>query len=611
MTLISPVPPPPAATPQSYRSPNLVTKDALHTTTTRLHLCSNESSSCDEESSEDDDEIQDYLSPDYVERYEAVVVADDGDLRREALQRTDAARVCAAAADDDKRERVVKLRPREPVPTHRVAEVRYDAVTGHKMVNGYEVLGIIGHGAFSKVEFCRKQASEECFALKTMKKSALRRSKMGWGPRNNALASAQREIAIMKSLEHPNVVTLYEVIDDNRRDRIYLVLEYVDCGPILRRRRGKPWSYEAIDAATARACFRDALRGLEYLHCLRVIHYDIKPENILLRRDGVAKLCDFGVSRVFKGAEGATHCRRPARFLATTPAFTAPELCCCRSSCTSRDIDNDERAVDVWALGATLHTMVVGEPPFVGRTNIGTFEAIAAGDLTQVEVRLREEFRAGRLWGGNSGDSEHHPADEADDCDVRDSMIAADENDLAWLCQLLRAMLEAKPACRPHVRACMAANWTNGAGLKPLEPTTYHGAVVSAAEIEAAVTGVNGIAVAARIKTAMSRALARIRATRSKNATHMTVNKSSDPAPSEICSRAFCRRIAPKPRTKRVLEKVCAASSWCCFSGIIPRRTDDRTSVHALIPHSTACVIALTSPFRPSSLASDAPPYLP
>lgn len=562
--------------------------------TTYLQVCSNESSSCENESS-DDDEIQDYLSPDYVERYEAGV-ADDGELQLEAPQRTIAAHVGAAsyaAADDDYTiEKVVELRPREPVPTRRVAEMRYDAVTGRKMVNGYEVLGKIGQGAFSKVEFCRKRASGELFALKAMKKSTLRRSKMGWGPRNNALASVQREIAIMRSLEHPNVVTLHEVIDDSCRDRIYLVLEYVDCGPILRRRRSKPWSYDAIDAATARACFRDALRGLEYLHCLRVIHYDIKPENILLHHDGVAKLCDFGVSRVFRDAEGATRCRRPARFLATTPAFTAPELCCCRTLSKSRDIDSDERAVDVWALGATLHAMVVGEPPFVGRTNIATFDAIAAGDLKRVEARLREEFHAGRLWGGNSTDREHHPAGEGDNSVLRDNMIVADENEFAGLCQLLRAMLEAKPACRPNVRACMAAHWTNGAGLKPLEPTAYHGAVVAAAEVEAAVTGVNGIAVATRIKTAMRRALARVRAAPSH---HPTVNNSPDPpAPSETCPRVFSRRIVPRRQTQRVLETVSGVSFWL-FLELVLHRTDDLTSVCVLMPQSTAGVTASTS----------------
>ena len=76
-------------------------------------------------------------------------------------------------------------------------------------------------------------------------------------------------------------MTLYEVIDDPSHHTLYLVLEYCERGPLLKRGRDTP--YEPISEADNRRATRDVLRGLEYLHSLNVVHRDIKPENVAVR----------------------------------------------------------------------------------------------------------------------------------------------------------------------------------------------------------------------------------------------------------------------------------------------------------------------------------------
>ena len=558
---------------------------------------------------EAEDELQDFLSCDYVELY------DKGTRRHSyrSLPLEGSRRGSKLLEASPSSRNVVVLTPRKPVPTQFSATVRVDKLSGRRVINGYEILNLVGRGAFSTVELCRRRepqaeeqplsrplekkseasssfaaegdSGEELFALKTMRKSSLKRLKTGWGPNKNALISAKREIAIMKKLEHPNIVTLHEIIDDHQRDRMYLVLEYVDCGPILRPSLiGRVNNYEAIDESTARACFRDVLRGLEYLHFQNVVHYDVKPENILLRSDGVAKLCDFGVSKVFRRgptttttnkhtSDGATTVNAPRRFfadddddydvasppttptttlphstlpiplpppkrtpgviltttddekdddqlkesprpknltppymprrrlrrkrspppiagakefIATTPAFTAPELCSPRRSTFFVG-----GAVDVWGLAATLHAMLTGSPPFVADNDVATFDAIAMTDFDA-------------------------------------SLAISASAEPASLRILLDSMLVKDARRRMDVKQAMRADWTN-VDFEVLEPTQYEGVEpVTCEEIDSAVSGISKIAVATRIKTAMRRAINRTRERLSSSSIEKKQSSTSD-----------------------------------------------------------------------------------
>jgi len=124
---------------------------------------------------------------------------------------------------------------------------------------------------------------------------------------HTALEKVEEEIAIMKQLSHPNLVCLYEVIDDPDDDVMFMVMEYIPLGEVM------SWDLDKLtycrndhaqinghfDENHASHYFVDIMHGLAYLHIHHIAHRDLKPENILLDQAGHVKIADFGVSHLF------------------------------------------------------------------------------------------------------------------------------------------------------------------------------------------------------------------------------------------------------------------------------------------------------------------------
>ncbi|KAK4948967.1 serine/threonine-protein kinase gin4 [Elasticomyces elasticus] len=154
----------------------------------------------------------------------------------------------------------------------------------------------------------------------------------------------EREIAVMKLLEHPNIVRLYDVWEN--RNELYLIMEYVDGGELFHyvdERKGLPED-EAI------FIFRQIVSALLYCHRLLICHRDLKPENILLnQRDLTVKLIDFGMAALQpKGRQLSTPCG--------SPHYAAPEVV------SSKPYDGTQ--ADVWSCGVILYVMLTGTTPF-------------------------------------------------------------------------------------------------------------------------------------------------------------------------------------------------------------------------------------------------------
>ncbi|RMZ93141.1 calcium calmodulin-dependent kinase kinase 1, partial [Brachionus plicatilis] len=164
---------------------------------------------------------------------------------------------------------------------------------------------------------------------------------------NQPLQRVYREIAILKKLDHPNVVKLIEVLDDPNQDNLCLVFELVEKGNVLDIPCDIPLSEE-----DAWKYFRDLVLGVEYLHYQKIIHRDIKPSNLLLGDDGHIKIADFGVSNEFDGDDALI-----SNSLGT-PAFLPPE------AITENSISWLGKPLDIWAMGITLYTFVFGICPF-------------------------------------------------------------------------------------------------------------------------------------------------------------------------------------------------------------------------------------------------------
>ncbi|GAA5801422.1 hypothetical protein HPULCUR_006868 [Helicostylum pulchrum] len=196
----------------------------------------------------------------------------------------------------------------------------------------------------------------------------------------------RREIAILKKCIHPHVVRLREVIDDPASRKIYLALEYMEGGEIIWR-EDEESSTPVLTEEESRQIFRDVVSGLDYLHYQGIIHRDIKPANILLTKEGIVKISDFGVSYFNQQLAGGTSLEtyndeidRELAETAGTPAFFAPELC---SSVENNNVDDKRitKAIDVWALGVTLYCLIFGQCPFTASTEFELFDIIPTQSL--------------------------------------------------------------------------------------------------------------------------------------------------------------------------------------------------------------------------------------
>ncbi|XP_020679185.1 serine/threonine-protein kinase GRIK1 [Dendrobium catenatum] len=232
---------------------------------------------------------------------------------------------------------------------------------GHKMINEYVRENNIGRGSYGKVVLYRKITDGKKYAIKAFYKSRL--SKIRVTSSETAWTDVLREVSIMKTLEHPNIINLIEVIDDPDSDRFFMVLEYVE-GKCICDASGQ---CGGIGEEISRRRLRDIISGLSYLHAHGVIHGDIKPENLLVTKGGAVKIGDFSISHAFEDANDLLW-RSPG-----TPVFTAPECCI--------GLNYHGKTADVWAVGVTLYCMIFGYCPFIGESLQETYDKIVNSPL--------------------------------------------------------------------------------------------------------------------------------------------------------------------------------------------------------------------------------------
>ncbi|KAK5197001.1 hypothetical protein LTR96_000701 [Exophiala xenobiotica] len=281
-----------------------------------------------------------------------------------------------------------------------------DGVAEHR-INQYTIKQEIGRGSFGAVHLAVDQYGKE-FAVKEFSKARLRKRAQshilrqplsqrrrgalhGFNspmhrnlgndgkPPLNAIELIKEEIAIMKKLNHSNLVSLIEVLDDPTEDSLYMVMEMCKKGVVMKvglDERADPYPEDVC-----RYWFRDLVLGIEYLHAQGVVHRDIKPDNCLITEDDVLKVVDFGVSEMFsKDSEMLT------AKSAGSPAFLPPELCVARHG------DVSGRAADIWSMGVTLYCLKYGRIPFEKTGIFELYDAIK-GEDPELPADDDEDFR--------------------------------------------------------------------------------------------------------------------------------------------------------------------------------------------------------------------------
>jgi serine/threonine-protein kinase 11 len=247
---------------------------------------------------------------------------------------------------------------------HRVAsdQIMYEPRRkGAKLIGKYLMGDLLGEGSYGKVKECLDSETLCRRAVKILKKRKLRKIPHGE-------ANVKREISLLKKLSHRNVVMLVDVLYNEEKQKMYMIMEY--CVGVLQEileyapeKRFPVWQ--------AHNYFCQLVTGLEYLHSQNVIHKDIKPGNLLLSNDEVLKITDFGVAERLDIFAPDDSCKTSQG----SPAFQPPEIA------NGDDVFQGFK-VDIWSSGVTLYNITTGKYPFEGDNIFRLFENIGKGEFT-------------------------------------------------------------------------------------------------------------------------------------------------------------------------------------------------------------------------------------
>ncbi|KAI0397709.1 hypothetical protein F5Y17DRAFT_454861 [Xylariaceae sp. FL0594] len=216
----------------------------------------------------------------------------------------------------------------------------------------------LGKGSAARVRLARHRTTHEVVAVKILAKNMTQLTAAGsmaeldkwdrtrdeFNAQRQMPLSIEREVAILKLIDHPNIVKLYDIWEN--RAEIYLVLEYLDGGDLFTyiNQCGPLPEFEVM------GYFRQILCALEYVHSFSICHRDLKPENILMKSNGVVKIADFGMAAI---QQSPTHALKTS---CGSPHYAAPELI------AKRRYQLDK--VDVWSLGCILYATLSRRLPF-------------------------------------------------------------------------------------------------------------------------------------------------------------------------------------------------------------------------------------------------------
>ena len=228
----------------------------------------------------------------------------------------------------------------------------------------FEILAELGQGAMGKVYRAHDPILDRPVALKTVSPTLL----MG----KDTLARFQREARAAARLQHPNIVTIFELGEVEGTHYIAMELvEGLELGETM----------VPLDRFTLEQRVRmvvDVCRGLDFAHKMGVIHRDVKPANIRLTRDGTVKILDFGIAR-FRGSETTDPNLTQAGMVLGTPSYLSPELV------QGAKVDHH---ADMWAVGVILYEMLTGRRPFEAPTITSLIRRIVSEPLPAIDAKV-------------------------------------------------------------------------------------------------------------------------------------------------------------------------------------------------------------------------------
>ena len=216
-------------------------------------------------------------------------------------------------------------------------------------IGNYEIIKTIGEGTFGKVKLGKNIPTEELVAIKIFEKSKIND--------DDDLTCINNEIQFLKNLNHPNIISLYEIIESETN--IYIIMEYAE---------KELFSYivsnNYLSEKEASNFYIQILSVIEYIHNNKIVHRDLKPENILLSNDNkILKIIDFGLANNYNDNLLETQCG--------SLCYSAPEMILGKKY---KGID-----IDIWSSGIILFAMVSGFLPFDDENDENIYKKVAEG----------------------------------------------------------------------------------------------------------------------------------------------------------------------------------------------------------------------------------------
>jgi len=239
------------------------------------------------------------------------------------------------------------------------------------MQNKYEVLGVVGEGAYGIVYKCKNKETGKYVAIKKFKEVGDELVKK----------TMKRELKMLQRLHHPNVVEFQDAF--RRKGNLFLVFEFVDKN-LLELLQEHP---NGLDPNLIRHLIYQLCKSIKYLHDQNIIHRDIKPENLLITDKMESKLCDFGFARLVSETN-----EKLTDYVATR-WYRAPELLLSQG--------NYGKEVDYWAIGCIMGELVDGNPLFPGENELDQIHCIqkVLGNLTD---KQEEMFYSNPIFNGKN-----------------------------------------------------------------------------------------------------------------------------------------------------------------------------------------------------------------
>ncbi|XP_064865527.1 cyclin-dependent kinase-like 5 isoform X1 [Oncorhynchus nerka] len=229
------------------------------------------------------------------------------------------------------------------------------------VMNKFEVLGIVGEGAYGVVLKCRHKETNEIVAIKKFKDSE---------ENEEVKETTLRELKMLRTLKQENIVELKEAF--RRRGKLYLVFEYVEKN-MLELLEELP---NGVPSDKVRTYIYQLIKAIHWCHKNDIVHRDIKPENLLISSDDILKLCDFGFARNLSEGNDANYTEYVA-----TRWYRSPELLLGAPY---------GKAVDMWSVGCILGELSDGQPLFPGESEIDQLFIIqkVLGPLPTEQMKL-------------------------------------------------------------------------------------------------------------------------------------------------------------------------------------------------------------------------------